>query len=92
MSESPAAEYILVFTPFDEDHLTPEVSRLSAADIAACPTLAELREEFGGDRGALTDPAGNEHFVVLTGPPRLHPSTRFLVTYHVVPAVTSGRD
>ena len=85
-------EYVLVLTPFDQDHLTPEVDHLSAAGIAACPTLTTLRKQFGGDAGALTDPAGNEHLVSLSGPPRLHPGTRFLVTYHAVSAVTSRRD
>ena len=92
MAESPTTQYVLEIVPFDEDHLTSEVGHLSGDDIAACPTLAALREQFGADTGALTDPSGHEHLVVLSGPPRLHPRTRFLVDYHAVTAVTSGRD
>ena len=74
--------YLMELLPFDEDHLTPEVEHLSAADIRECPTIAELRELFGADRGALTDPAGDEHFVASLEWPKLPHTTRVLIRWH----------
>lgn len=74
--------YLMELLPFDEAHLTPEGEYLSAADIRECPTIAELRELFGADRGALTDPAGDDHLVGSLDWPNLNPSTRVLVRWH----------
>jgi len=72
--------------PFDEEHFGPEVADVSAAERAACPTLAELRARCGGARGWLADPWGNEHAVVLGDWPKMDPhKTRVLVRFHVVP-------
>jgi len=45
------------------------------------PTLALLREQIGGDRGGLTDPAGQEHYVDLSWP-KLHPDTPMVIRWH----------
>jgi hypothetical protein len=90
IERQPAAEdvvdVVVELIPFDEESVGPEVAEVSAAERAACPTLAELRERFGGERGWLTDPRGNEHAVVLGDWPTMDPcATRVLVRFHVVP-------
>ena len=75
---------VVELIPFDEEFPGPEVAELAVAERAACPTLAELRDRFGGERGWLTDPWGAEHAVVLSGWPALDPHrTRVLVRFHV---------
>ncbi len=72
--------------PFDEENFGAEVGDVSAAERAACPTLAELRDRCGGERGWLTDPWGNEHAVVLSDWPTMDPHrTRVLIRFHTSP-------
>lgn len=80
-----AVDVVVELTPFDEESVGPEVADMSAAERAACPTLAHLRDRFGGERGWLTDPWGNEHLVVLSDWPTMDPrTTRVLIRFHVV--------
>lgn len=71
---------------FDVDDPGPELGAVSATERMACPTLAQLREWCGGERGGLTDPWGNEHVVVLSDWPTMDPhKTRVLIRFHRVP-------
>ena len=86
-----AVDVVVELIPFDREHPGPEVAGVSAAERAACPTLAELRARFGGERGWLSDPWGNEHLVVLSDWPRIDPrATRVLVRFHVRPDPLTG--
>ena len=76
-------EFVLELVPLDDDPLGADSEAESESPEARCMTLAELRRKMGGDRGALTDPAGNEHLVVL-GWPKMDASTKILIRYHAI--------
>lgn len=83
---SDAVGVVVELIPFDEEDPGPEIGDVSTTERTGRPTLAQLRDRFGGERGWLTDPWGTEHLVVLSGWPTMDPRrTRVLIRFRVVP-------
>jgi hypothetical protein len=59
-------EYLLEMIPVDEEYGGPSGQRYSSWTAHHSPTLAQLRERFSGDRGALNDPAGQGRSITST--------------------------